>query len=338
MENGKTRLLNICHFLMACIGAVIIFASLSVYFGILFKIPALTSISSNINMEINTATCFLLTGSALLVMSKQNPGFISRIVFDVMSISIMLISGMTLYEYMSGIDLGVEQLITNYLSRSHGTTFAGQMTFISAISFILIAVTFICVLRKSVSIWIVQTFAFLVMLLALFSLFNYLYSYNNNYYIKYTSLEAALLFIMTTIGIVLKSPHSGIIGILRFRYHCGCITDKYFCHHWNHDSIRFHPSLFMTMICRANPSLNSECIFEPIEWQTAYIMIHHKPPPQQPPTLKETLRMIAQLGGFLARKHDGEPGSSVIWKGLQCLYSYIKARDAFAHAFGHTYV
>jgi len=87
----------------------------------------------------------------------------------------------------------------------------------------------------------------------------------------------------------------------------------------------------------AQASLNTECIFEPVEWQTAYIMIYHKPPPQQPPTLKETLRLIAQLGGFLAKKHDGEPGSAVIWKGLQCLYNYIKARDVFTRAFGHTY-
>lgn len=95
--------------------------------------------------------------------------------------------------------------------------------------------------------------------------------------------------------------------------------------------------LFITMLGRAEPSLNSECIFEPIEWQTAYIMLYHKPPPKEPPTLKETLKMIARLGGFLGRKHDGEPGSIVMWKGLQCLYAYIKARDAFTHAFGHTY-
>ncbi|WP_454784150.1 EAL domain-containing protein [Legionella sp. WA2024007413] len=214
MENGETKLLNICHIITVFIGTVIIFASLSVYFGILFNIPGLTSISSNINMEINTATCFLLTGSALLVISKRNPGFITRIVFDVISISILLISSITIYEYMSGVDLGIDQLVANYMSRSQGTMFTGQMTFISAICFILIAVTFIFVLEKWVSIWIVQTFAFLVMLLALFSLFHYLYRYNNNYYIKYTSVQAALLFIMTSIGIVLKFPHSGIIGIL----------------------------------------------------------------------------------------------------------------------------
>jgi Transposase Tn5 dimerisation domain len=33
----------------------------------------------------------------------------------------------------------------------------------------------------------------------------------------------------------------------------------------------------------------------------------------------EAVRWIAQLGGFLGRKHDGEPGVSVLWKGFQHL-------------------
>lgn len=95
--------------------------------------------------------------------------------------------------------------------------------------------------------------------------------------------------------------------------------------------------LFMTMLGRASPSLSSECIFEPIEWQTAYVMLYEKPPPAEPPPLKDTLRMIAQLGGFLGRKHDGDPGPIVMWRGLRNLYEYIKAREVFSRAFGHSY-
>ncbi len=36
-----------------------------------------------------------------------------------------------------------------------------------------------------------------------------------------------------------------------------------------------------------------------------------------PPTLNEVLRLVAKLGGFLARKGDGEPGVKTIWLGLQ---------------------
>ena len=66
------------------------------------------------------------------------------------------------------------------------------------------------------------------------------------------------------------------------------------------------------MVGRASPSLSGECIFEPIEWQTAYVMIYEKPPPPEAPTLNYTLRMIAPLGGFLGPKHDGDPGPIVM--------------------------
>jgi hypothetical protein len=35
----------------------------------------------------------------------------------------------------------------------------------------------------------------------------------------------------------------------------------------------------------------------------------------QPPSLHQATRWIAQLGGFLARKGDGEPGVKVLWRG-----------------------
>ena len=39
--------------------------------------------------------------------------------------------------------------------------------------------------------------------------------------------------------------------------------------------------------------------------------------PAKPARLNEVLRLVAMLGGFLARKGDGEPGVKTIWLGLQ---------------------
>lgn len=95
--------------------------------------------------------------------------------------------------------------------------------------------------------------------------------------------------------------------------------------------------LFLTMQGRVFPTLDSECVFDSIEWQTAYVMLYQKPPPTKIPSLQEVLIMIARLGGFLGRKHDGEPGPIVMWKGLRNLHEHIRAREAFQNAFGHTY-
>ena len=37
------------------------------------------------------------------------------------------------------------------------------------------------------------------------------------------------------------------------------------------------------------------------------------------PTVREAVRWIAQPGGLRGRKHDGEPGVTVIWRGWQRL-------------------
>ena len=56
------------------------------------------------------------------------------------------------------------------------------------------------------------------------------------------------------------------------------------------------------------------------EWQALYMRIHKSHQlPQKPPTVRQAVRWIAQLGGFLARKHDGEPGITAVCRGWQRL-------------------
>lgn len=67
---------------------------------------------------------------------------------------------------------------------------------------------------------------------------------------------------------------------------------------------------------RSCPELSAELLLEREEWQAAYVL-NKKRPPKEVPTLNQALRLIAQLGGFLGRKGDGEPGVKTIWEGLQ---------------------
>ena len=43
-------------------------------------------------------------------------------------------------------------------------------------------------------------------------------------------------------------------------------------------------------------------------------------PSSEPPSIQQAVIWIAQLGGFLARKHDGFPGVKTLWRGLQRLH------------------
>ena len=58
--------------------------------------------------------------------------------------------------------------------------------------------------------------------------------------------------------------------------------------------------------------------FEEAEWK-ALCIFHSKnlEPPKTPPTMREAIRMMPKMGGFLGRKGDGEPGTEVLWKGLR---------------------
>lgn len=83
----------------------------------------------------------------------------------------------------------------------------------------------------------------------------------------------------------------------------------------------------ITMQSRELPDRPCDIVFSEQEWKTIYLMNKKKKPPKTPPTLRTITRMLAQLGGFLARKGDGEPGIKNIWRGYRALKNYIDALE-----------
>jgi len=77
---------------------------------------------------------------------------------------------------------------------------------------------------------------------------------------------------------------------------------------------------WLTYINRTDPDLPCTMILTTTEWQVLYMRIHRTTSlPPTPPTVRQAVRWIAQLGGFLGRKRDGEPGITVMWRGWQRL-------------------
>jgi Transposase Tn5 dimerisation domain len=67
---------------------------------------------------------------------------------------------------------------------------------------------------------------------------------------------------------------------------------------------------------RQIPEASCTTILADHEWKALYTAIHRCATlPATPPTVRQAVRWIAQLGGFLARKGDGEPGITTIWRG-----------------------
>jgi Transposase DNA-binding/Transposase Tn5 dimerisation domain len=77
---------------------------------------------------------------------------------------------------------------------------------------------------------------------------------------------------------------------------------------------------WLTWFARTNPEAPATSILATHELQALYTFLHKQPLPDAlQPTVHQAVRWLARLGGFLARKHDGEPGVTVFWRGWQRL-------------------
>lgn len=74
---------------------------------------------------------------------------------------------------------------------------------------------------------------------------------------------------------------------------------------------------------RTHPDLSACEWFSEEEWKGAYLLAE-KEPPSTPPNLREMIRQIAMLGGFLGRKCDGEPGVKTLWLGFARLRDFVR--------------
>lgn len=78
--------------------------------------------------------------------------------------------------------------------------------------------------------------------------------------------------------------------------------------------------LHLTYLARVTPAASCEVVFQTHEWQALHAFTYQTTMlPATPPSLHEATRLVAKLGGFLARKSDGEPGVQTIWRGLRRL-------------------
>jgi hypothetical protein len=88
--------------------------------------------------------------------------------------------------------------------------------------------------------------------------------------------------------------------------------------------------MWLTKLGRETPDVPCSIFFEEEEWQALHCFANNtKTPPAQPPRLRDAVRMVATLGGFLGRKSDREPGTQTIWRGLERLMDFTIAFRMF---------
>lgn len=82
----------------------------------------------------------------------------------------------------------------------------------------------------------------------------------------------------------------------------------------------------LTKLGRTHPDMPADLMFSQSEWQGAYVLAKKAIPKTTPP-IRDVIRQIARLGGFLGRKSDGEPGVKTLWIGMQRLRDFVEGME-----------
>lgn len=79
--------------------------------------------------------------------------------------------------------------------------------------------------------------------------------------------------------------------------------------------------LFMiTLIARTNPVTPCSAFLADHEWKILFLKANrNKAIPKKPPSIGDVVIWVAKLGGYLARKSDGPPGTITLWRGWKRL-------------------
>jgi hypothetical protein len=75
--------------------------------------------------------------------------------------------------------------------------------------------------------------------------------------------------------------------------------------------------LALTLEAREHPATPCTTVVSTQIWQALWATQSPQLPfPTEPPDLRSFVRAVARLGGFLARRRDGEPGVTTLWRGF----------------------
>ncbi len=90
---------------------------------------------------------------------------------------------------------------------------------------------------------------------------------------------------------------------------------------------------YLNKLGREVPQAPCTVYFEEAEWKALMVFTAtDHVAPAQPPPLRDAIRRVASLGGFLGRASDGEPGTQTLWLGLQRLDDIVTMWRLMNHA------
>jgi PAS domain S-box-containing protein len=198
-----------------CVSAV----GCAVLLGWMFSIDALKSVRPGYaSMKANAAASFVLSGVALLAWRENDQKqWRRRLVFGC-ALIVACVALLTIIEYLSKRNLGIDQLLFHEPAGTPFTYAPGRMGFSAAIIFLLFSLVFMFgdassrhLRRMSYAMTLAATF------LALAATLVYIYHvqiYQGFARLVFMSLHAAIAFLVLGIGVLASRPERGMIRII----------------------------------------------------------------------------------------------------------------------------
>lgn len=229
----KYKFLLFLNSVVLASGLLTLLIGLLVIIGWSFDISILKNLNpGHISMKLNTALCLIFSG--ILIMFLRNPDLTVkfRYLIRLLSIIILLISTITLFEYIFNWNSGIDNFLIKEGLGATATIYPGRMAINTAVCFILISFAFILIDSKYLGGNPVSQF--LVLLTGLISVLPQLgYAYNvpdlfTFAYQTPMALNTSIAIFILSIGILFLRPTTGILKFLGIEGPAGFFARRLF--------------------------------------------------------------------------------------------------------------
>lgn len=197
-------------------GVAVAVCSLAVLTGWMFGIARLKNLSPGaVSTKPTAAVALALCGVALAIGASERAGARVRTSVATVGASVAtLIGAVTLLEYASGADLGIDQLFFHEPAHSAGTSSPGRMALMTAVALLLAGCSLVLAQREETVAQ--QMLAGGVTVIALSALLGYAYGADLTRPWGTTSVDAYTVGMLTALGIGLLAakPEQGFVGPL----------------------------------------------------------------------------------------------------------------------------
>lgn len=194
--------------LVAAIGAAALL-------GWIFDVPVLRSVlPGHVTMKANTAIGMLLAATALA--SCVRPAWLPLRVSGLASMAVVLIGALVLFQYVSGINLGIDTLLFEDPEALRAGRPPGRMSQLTAVSFLLVGTIGMMACRRFGA-WLGQALALVMLVLGLFALSAYGYAMGTEagrVAFAPLGINTALCVFLLALGWLASQPGSGLARVL----------------------------------------------------------------------------------------------------------------------------